>query len=186
MTMDTPIPTRKKIRVRASLFASVAALSSIHMICAGVMIAGADGVDDLIARRMQERKITGLSLAIVDDGRIVKAQGYGFADETNGTAVTTDTLFQAGSISKPVAASGALHLVEQNRLSLDADVNTRLSTWKIPENEFTKAKKVTLRGILSHSAGLTVHGFPGYSVDRNSWSSMSRANPSRASCAIPC
>jgi len=80
--------------------------------------------------------------------------------------VTTSTLFQAGSVSKSVAALGALRLVEHNRLSLDADVNTKLQTWKVPENEFTKEKKVTLRGILSHSAGLTVHGFPGYAVGK--------------------
>jgi CubicO group peptidase (beta-lactamase class C family) len=55
--------------------------------------------------------------------------------------------------------------VEQDRLSLDGDVNSQLRTWKVPENEFTKEKKVTLRSILSHSAGLTVHGFPGYATD---------------------
>jgi CubicO group peptidase (beta-lactamase class C family) len=63
-----------------------------------------------------------------------------------------------------VAASGTLHLLQQNRFSLDTDVNTLLRTWKVPENEFTKEHKVTLRSILSHSAGLTVHGFPGYAV----------------------
>jgi CubicO group peptidase (beta-lactamase class C family) len=56
-------------------------------------------------------------------------------------------------------------LVEQGKLALDEDVNTKLKTWKVPENEFTKDKKVTLRGLLSHSAGLTVHGFPGYATD---------------------
>jgi CubicO group peptidase (beta-lactamase class C family) len=134
----------------------------VHLLCAGAVTAQADGVDDLIAKRMHERQITGLSLAIIQEGKIVKAQGYGFTDKSNRTPVTPDTLFQAGSISKPVAASGALHLVEQGRLSLDANVNALLRTWKVPENEFTKEKKVTLRGILSHSAGLTVHGFPGY------------------------
>ena len=79
--------------------------------------------------------------------------------------MTTATLFQAGSISKPVSALGALRLVEQGKLALDEDVNTRLVTWKVPENEFTKEKKVTLRGLLSHTAGLTVHGFPGYATD---------------------
>ena len=79
--------------------------------------------------------------------------------------VTTATLFQAGSISKPVSALGALRLVEQGKLALDEDVNARLVTWKVPENEFTREKKVTLRGLLSHTAGLTVHGFPGYAAD---------------------
>jgi CubicO group peptidase (beta-lactamase class C family) len=122
-------------------------------------------VDDVVAAQMQEHNIAGLSLAIIEDGKIIKAQGYGFTDKSRKTPVTTATLFQAGSISKAVAALGALHLIEQGRLSLDEDVNVRLQAWKVPENEFTKDKKVTLRGILSHSAGLTVHGFPGYAVD---------------------
>jgi len=128
-------------------------------------IARADGVDELIAKRMQERHICGLSLAVIHGGKIVKSQGYGFTEKNNKTAVTSDTLFQAGSISKAVAAAGALHLVDQNRLPLDGNVNAQLRTWKVPENEFTKEKKVTLRNILSHCAGLTVHGFPGYAVD---------------------
>ena len=80
------------------------------------------------------------------------------------TPVTVKTLFQAGSISKPVAATGTLYLVQHGALSLNQDVNHALKTWKVPENEFTASQKVTLRRILSHSAGLTVHGFPGYAV----------------------
>ena len=73
-------------------------------------------------------------------------------------------LFQAGSISKPVAATAAMKLVEEGKLALDQNINTFLTTWKVPENEFTKDKKVTLREIMSHSAGVTVHGFPGYAA----------------------
>ncbi len=82
-----------------------------------------------------------------------------------GAPVTDATLFQAGSISKPVAAMGALRLVEQGTLSLDEDVNTKLKSWKVPENEFTATEKVTLRRLVSHTAGLTVHGFPGYDIE---------------------
>ncbi len=122
-------------------------------------------MDDIIAARMQEHHIPGLSLAIVQDGKIFRAQGYGFTEKDGQTPVTPDTLFQAGSISKSVAAFGALHLVQEGKLSLDADVNTELQSWKVPENEFTENNKVTLRRILSHTAGLTVHGFPGYPVN---------------------
>jgi CubicO group peptidase (beta-lactamase class C family) len=125
----------------------------------------ADQVDRYILEQMKRRGIPGLSLAIIQDGKIVKAKGYGFADRDNKTPVTPATLFQAGSISKSVAALGALHLVEQKKLSLDEDVNDRLKAWKVPENPLTREKKVTLRGLLSHTAGLTVHGFPGYAVD---------------------
>jgi len=79
--------------------------------------------------------------------------------------VTAKTLFQAASISKPVTAMGMLALVQQGKLSLDEDVNAKLKTWKIPENEFTTEQKVTLRRLASHTAGLTVSGFPGYDVD---------------------
>lgn len=74
-----------------------------------------------------------------------------------------DTRFQAASISKPVSAMAALYFVEQGKLALDEDVNRRLVSWKVPQNEYTKTEKVTLRRILSHSAGLTVHGVAGYS-----------------------
>ena len=124
----------------------------------------ASTVNDVVAAEMKEHHIRGVSLAIIENGQISKAQGYGFTDKSRAIPVTTSTLFQAGSVSKPVAALGALRLVEDGRLSLDQDVNRWLKEWKVPENDFTKDEKVTLRRILSHSAGLTVHGFPGYAV----------------------
>lgn len=114
---------------------------------------------------MELYKIPAFSIAVIDDYKIVWAKAYGVTDPGGKTPATTKTLFQAGSISKPVAATGALFLVEQRRLSLDEDVNDKLKTWKIPENEFTKTQKVTLRRLMSHTGGLTVHGFPGYDVD---------------------
>jgi CubicO group peptidase (beta-lactamase class C family) len=124
----------------------------------------ADQVDEIINTQMKKRGITGLSLAIIDGGTIVREQGYGFTDKGEKTPVTASTLFQAGSVSKPVAALGALHLVDRGLLSLDEDVNTKLRTWTVPRNKFTDAHIVTLRLLLSHSAGMTVHGFPGYRV----------------------
>src|SRR5262245_45183275 len=106
-----------------------------------------------------------LSVAVIDDFKIAWAKAYGTTDSAGKTPVTTKTLFQAGSISKPVAATGMLALVEAGTLSLDEDVNLKLKTWKVPENEFTKEQKVTLRRLASHTAGLTVHGFPGYDTD---------------------
>ena len=74
------------------------------------------------------------------------------------------TLFQAASISKPVAALAALHLSQYGNYTLDENVNDKLKSWKVPDNEFTAKQKVTVRELLSHSAGLTVHGFPGYAA----------------------
>lgn len=115
-----------------------------------------------ILQRMEKFNVPGVSIAIAKDGELVYAKGFGIANSKSGSEVTKNTLFQAGSISKPLAALSVLKLVEQGKLDLDTDVNTYLKTWKVPENRFTKDEKVTLRRILSHTAGITVHGFPGY------------------------
>jgi CubicO group peptidase (beta-lactamase class C family) len=115
---------------------------------------------------MAEFHVPGLSVAVVHNFQIVWTKAYGVVAAGSQTPVTTKTLFQAGSISKPVAATGALYLVEHGKLALDEDVNKKLVTWKVPENDFTQTEKVTLRRILSHSAGLTVHGFSGYATDQ--------------------
>jgi CubicO group peptidase (beta-lactamase class C family) len=117
-----------------------------------------------LQKLMELYNVPGLSVAVVDHYKIAWAKGYGVTAPGSSTHVTTNTLFQAGSISKPVTATGALYLVEHGELSLDENVNQKLRSWKVPDNEFTKNQKVTLRRILSHSAGLTVHGFPGYEV----------------------
>jgi CubicO group peptidase (beta-lactamase class C family) len=113
---------------------------------------------------MKIYKVPALSVAVIDNFKIAWAKAYGVTEAGSNTPVTLHTLFQAGSISKPVAATGALYLVEHGKLSLDENVNDKLKTWQVPDNEFTKDQKVTLRRLLSHSAGLTVHGFPGYQV----------------------
>lgn len=118
-----------------------------------------------LAQLMELYKVPAFSIAVIEDYKIAWAKGYGTIGTGSNGPVTTKTLFQAGSISKPVAATGALYLVEHGKLSLDEDVNTKLKTWKVPENEFTKEQKVTLRRLMSHTGGLTVHGFPGYDVD---------------------
>ena len=116
--------------------------------------------------RMRYYHVPGVSIAFFDHGKVIWTRGYGVADVQTGRPVTPETLFQAGSISKPIAALGALRLVEQGKLKLDANVNDELRSWKVPENEFTVEQKVTLRRILSHSAGTTVHGYSGYDLGR--------------------
>lgn len=105
--------------------------------------------------RMKFYKVPGVSIAVIDNGVIAWARGYGVREAGTEKPVTTDTLFQAASISKPVAAAVALRLVEQGSLELDEDVNRKLRSWKLPENELTGGKKVSLRSLLSHRAGLT-------------------------------
>ncbi len=116
--------------------------------------------------RMRYWHVPGVSLAIIEDNRIVFARGYGVTEFGGTKRVDTTTLFQAGSISKPVFATAALKLVEQGVLMLDEDVNTKLVSWKVPASAFNSTEKVTLRRLLTHSAGLTVWGFPGYASDQ--------------------
>lgn len=115
-----------------------------------------------IEERMKHYGVHGVSIAVIDSFKIAWVKSYGVMDTATKQPVTDSTLFQAASISKPVFAMAALKLVEQGVLQLDADVNTQLTSWKVPENEFTAKEKVTLKRLLGHVAGTTVHGFQGY------------------------
>ncbi len=115
-----------------------------------------------IAERMKHHKVPGLSIAVIKDGRIEWAKGYGVANQENSKPVDENTMFQAASISKPVAALASLHWVEKGKLSLDNNINAYLKDWQVPDNKFTVTEKVTLRRLITHTAGLTVHGFRGY------------------------
>lgn len=112
---------------------------------------------------MEQDQVPGISIAVVDDGRVVWTRAFGVTDRTTGVPVTPETLFQAASVSKPVAATGALALVDRGVLDLDRPVNEQLTSWQVPAHDFTET--VTLRRLLSHTAGLTVHGFPGYRAE---------------------
>jgi CubicO group peptidase (beta-lactamase class C family) len=111
--------------------------------------------------RMANYHVPGLSLACIHNGTAEWTQAFGVA-RVGGEPVTPETLFQASSISMPVTAVAVLRLVEQGKLNLDADVSQYLRSWKLPTNKFTEQGKVTLRELLSHTAGATVHGFGGY------------------------
>lgn len=120
-----------------------------------------------LPERMEELGVPGVSVAVLAGGEIAWARGYGLADVEAARPVTPDTLFQAASISKPVAALAALQLVEEGRLTLDGDVNEVLTGWQVPRSRFTADLPVTLRGLLTHRAGLGVSGFPGYGPDED-------------------
>ncbi|MNS11161.1 Penicillin-binding protein 4* [compost metagenome] len=129
-----------------------------------VQAAGQAHVPISVDTQMQNLPVPGVSIAFIDGGRIAWTRTYGLADPATGRPVSTDTLFQAASISKPVAAMAALDMVEEGLLSLDAPVNEQLAGWKIPDNALTARTPVTLRHLLSHTGGLTVSGFPGYAA----------------------
>lgn len=115
-----------------------------------------------IEERLKALGIPGVSIAVLNNGQVEWAKGYGMADSSENRPVTVETLFLAGSISKPVAAIRVHQLAEEGLISLDSNVNNYLSSWKLPDNAFTEREKVTIRRILNHTAGLTVWGFPGY------------------------
>jgi CubicO group peptidase (beta-lactamase class C family) len=127
-----------------------------------VVIAGRPTPTRTLAAEMAANHTPGVSIAFFENGAIRWTRTYGLADVAAGRPVTAETLFQAASISKPVSATAALRLAQDGKLNLDEDVNVRLRGWKVPATAFTAERKVTLRGLLSHTAGLSQHGFPGY------------------------
>lgn len=129
-----------------------------------VIVKGEPASTTKLADRMAALHVPGVSIAFIHDGKVEWARGFGVT-RIGGPPVTPDTLFQAASISKPVAAMAVLHLAQTGKLDLDTDVNQYLKTWKLPQNGFTERAKVTVRELLTHTAGLTVHGFPGYASD---------------------
>jgi CubicO group peptidase (beta-lactamase class C family) len=116
-----------------------------------------------LAQLMERFRVPGVSVAVIKDFDIHWAKGYGVADVTTGASVAPDTIFQAASISKPTAAMGVMRLVQDSKMSLDADINTFLKSWKVPPGEHTRDRQVTLRSLLSHTSGFgDGFGFPGY------------------------
>ena len=116
-----------------------------------------------IAELLSKHHVPGVSIAVIKDFRVHWAKGYGAADTVAGTAVDGDTLFQAASISKPIAAMAVLRAVQDGRLGLDDDINSIVRSWKLPTGDFTRDRAVTPRSLLSHTSGLgDGFGFPGY------------------------
>ena len=113
--------------------------------------------------KMANYGVPGISFGVIRDGKLDWAKGYGVLQKGSDEEVDTETVFSVGSISKVGTAVMILKLQEEGLLDIDQDVNNFLSSWKIPENEHTRKQAVHLRRILSHTAGLTVHGFADFS-----------------------
>jgi len=122
------------------------------------------GLDRLTLQQVMERfRVPGVSVAVIKDFKIDWAKGYGLADVESGMRVDADTMFQAASISKPVAAMAAVRAAQDGRFGLDQDINAILTSWKLPDSEFTRGHPVTPRALMSHTSGLgDGFGFPGY------------------------
>jgi len=121
-----------------------------------------DALDEKIEELMAAHKVPGVSIALLKNGKLNSIRNYGVLQSGKEQIVNQETMFSVGSISKVVNAIILLKMVQEGKLSLDENVNQYLTHWKIEENVFTKDKAVTLRKILSHTAGLSVSGFPDY------------------------
>lgn len=115
-----------------------------------------------LQERMNFYKIKGISVAIIKNYKIEWARGYGWADSAENIPVTTSTLFQAASISKSLNALGMLKLAQNNSIDINTDINTYLSSWKFPYDSVSNGKKITISNLLSHTGGINISGFDGY------------------------
>ncbi len=129
--------------------------------------AGEDGLGDkTIEELMKDLGVPGMSIAVIKDFEVHWAKGYGIADVETGAPVDTETMFQAASISKPVAAMAVLEAVQDGLFTLDDDINDILTSWTLDGGEFTRERPVTPRWLTSHTSGLgDGFGFPGYDPD---------------------
>ena len=117
-----------------------------------------------LAQRQALYNVPGVSVAYMKNGQLAWTLEHGVKDVASGLVVDEDTVFQAGSISKPAFATVLMKYRQDNPLDLDTDVNNLLTSWQLPEHEWAEQEVVSLRRLLSHTAGTTVHGFPGYAA----------------------
>ncbi|NID14499.1 serine hydrolase domain-containing protein [Luteibacter yeojuensis] len=128
-----------------------------------IKLAGVPAHAETLAEEMKRLAVPGVAITVIDKGDIAWSGTYGVTTK-GGEQITPSTRFQAGSISKSVAALAMLRLAAEGKVSLDRPVNDYLTSWKLPDGDKGKASEVTLRRLLSHTAGLSVSFFPGYAA----------------------
>ncbi|NLG63830.1 MAG: beta-lactamase family protein [Candidatus Cloacimonetes bacterium] len=110
----------------------------------------------LIERAMREDSLPSITVAVAKDGRVLWAQGFGYADLERRIPATPETMYSLASISKPITATALMRLVEQGRIDLDQPANAYLGEARI-HSDVWPADGATVRRVLSHSAGLPLH-----------------------------
>ena len=118
-------------------------------------------LDENTPKALKENQVPGLAIAIIENEKVIIKKGYGYADVDGKIAVTSETGFNIGSISKMFTAWGIMKMVEDGKIDLDTPASTYITKWELPASEFD-ANKVTIRNLLQHTAGLSVHGYNGY------------------------
>lgn len=127
-----------------------------------VRIIGKPSKVSSLKERMEYYKVPAVSIAFLKDNKISWTHTVGVIDQINNRPIDANTVFQAASISKPVFASVLMKYRQDNNLNLEVDVNRLLKSWQVPAHQWSHKSDVTLRRLLSHSAGTTIHGFAGY------------------------
>lgn len=112
--------------------------------------------------RMKQSHVNGVSIAVINNYKIEWVKSYGWADTAEKKPLTNQTLFQAASIGKSINGFAYMKLMQDKKIDLYTDINQYLRSWKFPYDTVSHGIKITLAQILSHTAGLTVHGFDGY------------------------
>lgn len=115
-----------------------------------------------LQERMNYYKIKGISIAVIKDYKIDWARGYGWADLAENRPVTTSTLFQAASISKSLNGFGILKLAQDKKIDIYTDINNYLRSWQFPYDSLSNGKIITIANLLSHTGGINISGFDGY------------------------
>ena len=149
--------------MRLLRFAVLAIASAVILRAQPVAVAPDSlGVPELLA----QFKVPAVSVAVIRDFKIDWARAWGVKSARTGEAATADTLFQAASISKPVAAMASLRAVQDGRFTLDQDINTILKSWRLSPRPSSQGEIVTPRMLMSHTSGTDDgFGFPGYAPD---------------------
>ncbi|MHB8772431.1 MAG: serine hydrolase domain-containing protein [Syntrophales bacterium] len=117
-----------------------------------------------MADRMQHFQVPGVSIAVINNGKIEWAKGYGMTEAGGTQAVTADTVFQAASVSKPVSVTGIMLLTQAGVIDISRNVNDYLTSWHLADNDLTANEKATIQRLMSHTGGTNVSGFAGYAV----------------------
>ena len=168
LNLITGVSVSLLLCLETPLEAQISAISAQAAIELAQTQPGEDGLGtSTVAELMEEFGVPGISVAVIQDFKIHWAKAYGVADVETGQLVDIETMFQAASISKPVAAMGVLRAVQDGLFSLDDDINDILDSWTLDGREFTRNRPVTPRTLTSHTSGLgDGFGFPGYDPEQ--------------------
>src|SRR4030042_6409124 len=137
-----------------------------NSLIAAVINAGSEPAGMSLSDRMQHYQVPGVGIAVINNGRIEWAKGYGVTEADGSQAVSPDTVFQACSISKPVSVMGIMLLAQSGAIDISRNVNDYLRSWRLADNTFTTTEKATNRRLMSHTGGTNVSGFGGEPAGR--------------------